>query len=209
MRTGLPQRRRGPRRRGGPREGRRPPGPGHRYRDRWGLPGGPQGNGQSDGGTRLHTDRQGISTVEATCSAKAATRQAERRGVGAPAVWVRAGAYAPEVSPSDPCGGTREVRRLPSGGHGQREGQGPLHVRPGWRGAAGRPRSPDLPVAGPCHRRRPTDGGGAGAESPSHLGAALNSSLPGGDAGRFNPPLTQTPGICDPLRRSNPREPIR
>ena len=47
------------------------------------------------------------------------------------------------------------------------------------------------------------------AESPSHLGAALNSSLPGGDAGRFNPPLTQTPGICNPLRRSNPREPIR
>ena len=109
----------------GPREGRRPLGPGHRYRDRWGLPGDPQGNGQSDGGTRLHTDRRGISTVEATCSAEAATRQAERRGVGAPAVWVRAGAYAPEVSPSDPCGGTREVRRLPSGGHGQRGRPGP------------------------------------------------------------------------------------
>ena len=48
-------------------------GPGHRHRDRRGLPGGPQGNGQRDGGTRLHPHRQGIS----------------------PAVWVRAGAHAP------------------------------------------------------------------------------------------------------------------
>ena len=199
----------GPRRRGGPREGRRPPGPGHRHRDRRGLPGGPQGDGQRDGGIRLHPHRQEISPVEGRRSAGAATRPPERGGVGAPAVWVRAGAHAPAVSPPDPVGGAHSPRRLHRGDRGREGADETAPVRPGRRGAAGRPRSPDPPAAGTGHRRRQPPGGGAGAEGPGHLGTALKFPLPGGGAGRFNPPPARTPGICGPPRRSNPREPIR
>ena len=172
-RTGLPQRRRGPRQSGGPREGRRPPGPGHRHRDRRGLPGGPQGNGQRDGGTRLHPHRQGISPVEGRRSAGAATRPPERGGVGAPAVWVRAGAHAPQVSPPDPVGGTHSPRRLHRGDRGREGADETAPVRPGRRGAVGRPRSPDPPVARTGHRRRQPPGRGAGAQGAVHLGTAL------------------------------------